>query len=225
MPSYLTPEQTAQSLNVDVAEIMALIEQGKLRAMRIGDKIRIPEPEIETLLLTSAAGPAHMDSPARANSLDASRLVATRSGRAKFRVAGAIPAGLEIWPGKMRYPIKFPRPFLAALLMQFNGKTVPVGGRFDGPPQGSLGEFIQQGLGTKMNPAVYLAAILIEEGYADAPKRGYIRIHPRTAEHQQNASQHPAAKNLVEICAMVRGRTEGIDFSRNPSTGRPVHLS
>jgi hypothetical protein len=32
-------------------------------------------------------------------------------------------------------------------------------------------------------------------------------------------------KNLVEVCAMVRGLTDDLDFSRNPSTGRPVDLS
>jgi hypothetical protein len=32
-------------------------------------------------------------------------------------------------------------------------------------------------------------------------------------------------KNLVEVCAMVRGLTEDVDFSRDPSTGRPVDLS
>jgi hypothetical protein len=29
----------------------------------------------------------------------------------------------------------------------------------------------------------------------------------------------------VEVCAMVRGLTDDVDFSRNPSTGRPVDLS
>jgi hypothetical protein len=33
------------------------------------------------------------------------------------------------------------------------------------------------------------------------------------------------AKNLVEVCAMVRGLTDDLDFSRNPSVGRPVDLS
>ncbi len=37
--------------------------------------------------------------------------------------------------------------------------------------------------------------------------------------------RRPADMNLVEVCAMVRGLTEGIDFRRNPSTGRPVDLS
>jgi hypothetical protein len=32
-------------------------------------------------------------------------------------------------------------------------------------------------------------------------------------------------KSLVEVCAMVKGLTDDVDFSRNPSTGRPVDLS
>lgn len=32
-------------------------------------------------------------------------------------------------------------------------------------------------------------------------------------------------KGLVEICAMVRGLAEGVDFSRDPSTDRPIDLS
>ena len=47
MQSYLTPEETAQQLKVEVKEIMSLIEEGKLRAISIGSNIRIPEPELE----------------------------------------------------------------------------------------------------------------------------------------------------------------------------------
>ena len=32
-------------------------------------------------------------------------------------------------------------------------------------------------------------------------------------------------KSLVEVFAMVRGLADDVDFSRNPSTGRPVDLS
>jgi hypothetical protein len=32
-------------------------------------------------------------------------------------------------------------------------------------------------------------------------------------------------KGLVEVCAMVSGLTDDIDFGRNPSLGRPVDLS
>ena len=180
MQSYLTPEEIAQQLKVEVAEIMPLIEQGKLRAIRIGNNIRIPEPELEKLLVTSAAGPDRTDIPASRETEtlpDNSRLIPTRTGRGTFKVSGSIAAGADIWPGKMRYPIRFPKPFMGTLLSHFSGKEVAVGGSFDRPLPGSLGEFIQQKLGTKMNPAVYVAALLIEEGYACATRRrGYIRF-------------------------------------------------
>jgi hypothetical protein len=32
-------------------------------------------------------------------------------------------------------------------------------------------------------------------------------------------------KSLVEVCAMVRGLTDDVDFSRSPSTDRPIDLS
>jgi 2-keto-3-deoxy-6-phosphogluconate aldolase len=39
------------------------------------------------------------------------------------------------------------------------------------------------------------------------------------------AKQLPGeTKGLVEVCAMVRGLTEDVDFNRNPSTDRPVEL-
>ncbi len=179
MQSYLTPEETAEQLKVEVTEIIGLIEQGKLRAIRIGSNIRIPESELEKLVVTSAAGPTP-SAPAATEALpDNSRLVPTRTGRTTFRVSGSIAAGAEIWPGKMRYPIRFPKSFMDALLAHFLEGEVAVGGSFDGPVRGSLGEFIQQKLKTKMNPAVYMAALLIDEGYAEASRRGYIRFRDR----------------------------------------------
>jgi len=42
----------------------------------------------------------------------------------------------------------------------------------------------------------------------------------------QTSSPKPAkGQSLVDVCAMVRGLTEDVDFSRNPSTGRPVDLA
>jgi len=182
MQSYLTPEETAQQLKVDVTEIMPLIEQGKLRAIRIGNNIRVPEQEVEKLLITSAAGPNPKDVSASlvtGTLPDNSRLMRTRTGRATFRVRGGVATGADIWPGKMQYPIKFPKWFMDDLLAHFSEREVAVGGSFDEPLRGSVGEFIQQKIKTKMNPAVYLAALLIEEGYADTSRRGYIRFHSR----------------------------------------------
>lgn len=184
MQSYLTPEEAAQHLKVEADEISALITAGKLKAIRIGSNIRIPESELENLLVTAAAVPSvndqEVETAAESLPLPAgARWCATRTGRARFRVAGSITKGAEIWPGKMPYPIKFPKQFMDALLGHFQGQEAPVGGKFDDPVRGSLGEFIQEQLKIKMNPAVYLAALLIDEGYAEPACRGYIRFRPR----------------------------------------------
>jgi excisionase family DNA binding protein len=179
MHNYLTPEETAQQLKVDVTEILSLIEQGKLGAIRVGANIRIPEPELEKLPITCAAGPTGMDAAAPTAEMPPgnSRWCHTRTGRAKFRVSGSVNDGAEIWPGRMRYPIKFPKSFMEAMLAHFGEGEIAVGGSFDRPLPGSLGEFVQQRLKIKMNPAVYLAALLIDEGYAEASShRGYIRF-------------------------------------------------
>jgi hypothetical protein len=36
--------------------------------------------------------------------------------------------------------------------------------------------------------------------------------------------QREGTRSLVEVCAMVRGLTDDVDFSRDPSTDRPVEL-
>lgn len=179
MRSYFTVEELAERLKVEVGDVMSLIEQGKLRALRIGSKIRIPEEEVENLHVTCAAVPG-LAPPTPSNNKvtapDDSRWCLTRTGRAKFRVSGSIATGARIWPGKMKYPIKFPKQFMDAMLVHFNNSEVPVGGKFDDPGRGSLGEYIQRMLNTGMNPAVYIAALLIDEGYAEPGKRGYIRF-------------------------------------------------
>ncbi len=108
------------------------------------------------------------------------RWCSTRTGRAKFRVSGSVATGADIWPGKMQYPVKFPKQFMDALLEHFSLGEFPIGGAFDNPTRGSLGEFIQQKLKMKINPAVYLAALLINEGYAEDVRRGYIRLRPKS---------------------------------------------
>jgi excisionase family DNA binding protein len=175
MQNYLTLGEIAQQLRVSEAEIRLLIDQGKLRAISIGSNIRVPEAELEKLPATCAAGPTPIETLP-----DNSRLVHTRTGK-QFRVSGSIAEGADIWPGKMRYPIRFPKSFMDALLARFPEGEVAVGGSFSGPLPGSLGEFIQEKLPTKMNPAVYVAALLIEEGYADESRRGHIRFRSKSS--------------------------------------------
>ncbi|MCE9508588.1 MAG: hypothetical protein K8R48_09810 [Alphaproteobacteria bacterium] len=79
----------------------------------------------------------------------------------------------------MKSPVKFPKQFMDDLLEHFRNGEFPVGGKFDEPTQGSLGEFIQKKLNTRLNPAVYLAALLIDEGYAEATRPERIRLLPK----------------------------------------------
>ena len=187
MATYLTPEELAEQLKIDIDDVLSLIEQGKLRAIRIGHSIRIREAEVEALQVTCAAVPEAGDERSVLISSDkeilpaGSRWCLTRTRKAKFRVSGSIAGGADIWPGQMQYPIRFPKHFMDEMLGRFRGAEVPVGGKFDDPGHGSLGEFIQQKLKTKMNPAVYLAALLIDEGYADPVQRGYIRFRAQSA--------------------------------------------
>jgi len=59
-------------------------------------------------------------------------------------------------------------------------------------------------------------------------------VEAYAAKLLEEAVQSPAAgtasgqarrKSLVEVCAMVRGLTDDVDFSRNQSVGRRVDLS
>jgi len=45
------------------------------------------------------------------------------------------------------------------------------------------------------------------------------------AEQVKGQTERRTGQSLVEVCAMVRGLTDDVDFSRNPSTGRPVDLT
>ena len=180
MQSFLTLEEAAQHLRVEPSEILALVEQGKMRAILIGTTIRIPEAEFDRLSVTCSASPL-VEVETRSQPTDDAapgnwRVCTTRNGT-PFRVAGSVATGAEIWPGKKaNYPIRFPKWFMGAMLSHFAGEEVAVGGSFDGPTPGSVGEFVQQQLKIKMNPAVYVVGLLIEEGYAEASRRGYIRF-------------------------------------------------
>jgi excisionase family DNA binding protein len=189
MQSYLTIEEAAAHLKVDATEVQDLVVNGKLRAIKIGQNVRIPEQELEKLVVTSPAhSTPHPETSSTRDLGDGYRSVRTRSGRATFGVRGLIGSNVEILPGKSRYPIPFPAGFWNELLAKFAGSEVAVGGSFDGPTPGSLGEFIQKVINTKMNPAVYVAALLIAEGLAEESRRGYIRFR-----HSGNgAERHPA---------------------------------
>ena len=51
-------------------------------------------------------------------------------------------------------------------------------------------------------------------------------VHPTAgAVTNPEKRNREGGKSLVEVCAMVRGLTDDVDFSRKPDTGRPLDLS
>jgi excisionase family DNA binding protein len=187
MLKYYTPEEVAEIFKVPVSIMLDLIKEQKLSAIRIGDVIRIGETELEEFASRSAfADDQHTDGKEHEQPIgrsdngpkpeDRPRLCWSVGGRKQFRVRGSVVNGADIWPGQMRYPIKFPKEFMSELLSHFQNQEVRIGGKFDDPGSGSLGNFIQKKLKIKMNPAVYLAGLLINERYAERTRRGYIRF-------------------------------------------------
>jgi hypothetical protein len=61
------------------------------------------------------------------------------------------------------------------------------------------------------------------EAYVASLLEEAVHLPGRGANNGENQGQRK--KSLVEVCAMVRGLTEDLDFSRDPSTGRPIDLS
>ena len=57
----------------------------------------------------------------------------------------------------------------------------------------------------------------------EVPMTITIDIRP---EVQAELARQAASRGsgIEEVCAMVRGLTDDVDFSRNPSAGRPVNL-
>jgi len=64
-------------------------------------------------------------------------------------------------------------------------------------------------------PVEAYAASLIEEA---------VHIPAETITHA-GQRKRDGRTSLVEVCAMVRGLADDIDFSRDPSPGRPIDLS
>jgi hypothetical protein len=78
----------------------------------------------------------------------------------------------------MKSGLYFSREFFERMMFQFQGKELPAGLNFSNPGAGSLGEWIQENLPTKMNPTYCVAGLLVAEGYAERKKAGVIRFFP-----------------------------------------------
>lgn len=109
------------------------------------------------------------------------RQCATFGGKATFPYTGSVATGTHVWPGKnAHFKLTFTKEQWDELLTAFDGEEVPAGLNFATPKQGSMGAWIKEHWHTKMGPAAYVGGILIAEGYAERPRRGWIRFKKRT---------------------------------------------
>jgi excisionase family DNA binding protein len=201
MRQMLTVDDAAGLLMVEPAQVLGLISSGNLRAFRIAGHLRVREDELEEYVEScaceasesepreTASEQPHQASPEISGSLrnaggcsaigsSVFRDLHTRTGRGHVKVAGGVADGASILMGDMRYPLRFPAEFFQDLLRHFGGQEVRTGTIFTGE-KGSLGDWIQKKANTRMNPTYAIAALLVDEGYAEWAERGYIRILER----------------------------------------------
>jgi hypothetical protein len=100
--------------------------------------------------------------------------ISTWAGRSRFSYDGCPSCGTRIVHGKERV-ITIDRNDYRALRAVFIGKTVAVGASRTHPPKGSLGHWLAQHV-RRTAVASYVAAILIEEGYAQRVGSGTLRV-------------------------------------------------
>ena len=133
------------------------------------------------------------------------RFCTTVGGRASFQVSGSLAEGARIWVGKSKQPLTFDREFFQRLLRELGGKgEIRIGSKFDDPGPNSLGEWIQRDQGIGMNPAVYIGGLLIDEGYAESPRRGVIRIYRERQERKDRVDAVDSADAARDAAQLKR---------------------
>jgi hypothetical protein len=97
-------------------------------------------------------------------------------GEERFRYEGSVVTGTTIHYGEdFRWTATIHSSAYTRLLKHFSGKEVQVGTSKDNPPAGSVGEWVKANI-NRSGLMSYIGAILVEEGYATQPKRGWIRF-------------------------------------------------
>jgi hypothetical protein len=89
--------------------------------------------------------------------------LATWGMKSNFYYEGSVKEGTNITFGQSNKIFISPQEY-EELLSHFKGKEVNVGTSRTTPPEGSLGEWLQENV-TKVALASYIGAILIHEGY------------------------------------------------------------
>jgi hypothetical protein len=94
-----------------------------------------------------------------------------------FAYTGSVTDGTTIQYGEdFKWTAKISAVDYARILQRFSGRQVQIGTSKDTPPVGSVGEWVKANV-NRSGLMSYIGPILIEEGFAVKPKRGWIRFH------------------------------------------------
>ena len=97
-------------------------------------------------------------------------------GEESFTYSGSVKIGTTIGYGNgFQFRATISNTQYEAILKHFSGKEVKVGTSMDKPPVGSVGHWVKANV-NKSGLMSYIGAILVEEGFAAKPKRGWIRF-------------------------------------------------
>jgi hypothetical protein len=96
------------------------------------------------------------------------RVIPTFSGRTTFICFGGVPDGADLLVGETQYALHFPASFFRKLIADLAGSKLEIGNFKQNPAApGTLNDYIQRTLRIAQTPGTYVAALLIEDGYAE----------------------------------------------------------
>ena len=103
------------------------------------------------------------------------KVVRTFGGGAEFRCRGTTDTGTVIRYGKDELELVVTQADYSKIWERFRGRDVKVG-TSQSPPQDSLGAFLISEI-THVGAASYVGQLLVEDGYAWKPRRGWISFY------------------------------------------------
>lgn len=101
-------------------------------------------------------------------------------GEERFEYTGSVAGGTTIRYGEaFKWTATISAAHYKSILQKFGGKEIRIGTSKDKPPAGSVGEWVKEHI-NRSGLMSYVGAVLVEEGFAVKPKRGWIRFHRLT---------------------------------------------
>lgn len=97
-------------------------------------------------------------------------------GDERFEYTGSVRNGTTIRYGEdFQWAATISDADYARILQRYSGRELQIGTSKDKPPAGSVGEWVKANV-NRSGLMSYIGAILVAEGFAVKPKRGWIRF-------------------------------------------------